>query len=181
MIDIEGQCLLTDSNSSSSISDIKVTCGEVAATCKQKWMEEVPNLIDKIGKRLDEEEKGRIKKEKEEEAARIKRQKEEDEARNRKEKEEERAIKEAEEREALLKQKAESKERNRLLRKKILRYALIAFLLHFIAFVVFAISEPTGKVVLGILMIADAIFLGLLFYVYIPYKIIKWIIKKYKK
>ena len=64
VIDFEGISLLPNLNSSSSIYDIKSACDDVASLCKKKWMEEVPNLINKIGNRLDEEEKKRIKEQK---------------------------------------------------------------------------------------------------------------------
>lgn len=91
VIDIKGNSLLAELNLSSSILEVKHTCDDVTAICKNTWMEEVPKLIDKIGKRLDEEEKERIKKQKEEEAARLKKQKADEAARLKKQREEEAA------------------------------------------------------------------------------------------
>lgn len=78
VIDINGISLLDDSNTASSYSEVKQICNEIAATCKQSWIEDVSVLIEKIGKRLDEEEKERIKRQKEDKAARSKKQKSEE-------------------------------------------------------------------------------------------------------
>ena len=117
VIDIKGNSLLAESSLSSSIFEIKNTCDDVSASCKKTWMEEVPNLIEKIGKRLDEEEKERIKKQKEEETARLKRQKAEEDARIKRQMEEE--------------QEEEKKRKKKLRRKIIFIYAPIALCLLF--------------------------------------------------
>ena len=56
VIDVKGSSLLTDLNLSSSFTGIKQTIVDVAATCRQTWMEEIPKLTAKIVNRLDEEE-----------------------------------------------------------------------------------------------------------------------------
>ena len=76
VIEIEGNALITDLSTSSTITSAKETCDDIAAKCKQTWTKEVSNLINQIGIRLDEEEKARIKKQQEEEEARLKKQKE---------------------------------------------------------------------------------------------------------
>ena len=117
VIDIKGNSLLEESNLSSSIFEIKYICDDVSASCKKKWIEEVSNLIEKIGKRLDEEEKERIKKQKEEETARLKKQKAEEDARIKRQMEEE--------------QEEEKKRKKKLRRKIIFIYAPIALCLLF--------------------------------------------------
>lgn len=111
VIDIEGNSLLVDTNVSFSIFEVKNTCDNVAAACKKTWTEDVPNLIEKIGKRLDEEEKARIKKQKEEEAARQKKQ-------------------EAEERKAQAEEEAKQKRK-----KRIIKHSIICIVLFFIGFI----------------------------------------------
>jgi len=163
VIDIKGNSLLVNSNSSSSIFGVKYTCDDEAATCKKTWMEEVPKLIDKIGKRLDEEEKERIKKQKEEEAAIIKKQKEEEAARLKKQKEAER--------QALLEE--QEKRRNKIYRRYNIIYGLInapGILL----MIVFLFTEKTNGFILNFFICA----IGFALFIYLPYIFIKWIIKK---
>lgn len=77
VIDIEGNALLADSDLSSPIIEVKLVCDDAATTCKKTWIEEVPKLIDAIGKRLDEEEAARLMKQKEEDYQRFLQEQEE--------------------------------------------------------------------------------------------------------
>ena len=147
VIDIKGNSLLAESSLSSSIFEIKNTCDDVSASCKKTWMEEVPNLIEKIGKRLDEEEKERIKKQKEEETARLKRQKAEEDARIKRQMEEE--------------QEEEKKRKKKLRRKIILIYAPIALCL---LFMILQPSKPSKPEEAGFVNAFANGFASLVFY-----------------
>lgn len=61
VIDVNGDSLLDNSILSSSINEIKGTCDEVAVSCKQAWIKEVPDIIDRTEKKLDFEEQERRK------------------------------------------------------------------------------------------------------------------------
>ena len=163
VIDIKGNSILSESNSSSSILEIKYACDDVVASCKKTWMEEVPNLIDKIGKRLDEEEKDRIKKQKEEEAARKKKQKEEEAARLKKHEEAEQ--------QALIEE--QEIRRNKIYRRYNIIYGIL-FAPFVILMIAFLFTEKTNG------FMANLIICAIIFaiFVYLPYVIIKWIIKK---
>lgn len=163
IIEIKGNTLITDSNTSFPISGLKYSCDEVAAMCKQKWVDEVPNLIDKIGKRLDEEEKDRIKRQKEEEAAIRKKQKEEEAARLRKQKEAEQ--------QALLEE--QEIRRNKIYRRYNIIYGIINAPT-IILMIAFLFTEKTNGFIEKLFICA----IGFAIFVYLPYLIIKWIIKK---
>lgn len=166
VIDVKGISLLVDSNSSSS-PEVKQSCDDYAATCKQSWMREVPDLIEKIGKRLDDEEKERIKKQKEEEAARKKKQKEEEAARKKKQEEAERK--------ALLEAEAAKAARRKRI-KRILIYGVLPILI----ILFYGITNIGGNGVFDgitmVLVIATVIFTWK-FYVW-TYKLIKKLFKK---
>lgn len=155
VIEIKGGALLVDSNSSSS-SEVKQSCDDYAATCTQSWIKEVPDLIEKIGKRLDDEEKERIKKQKEEKAARKKKQEEE-------------------ERKALLEKQAEKAARRKKI-KRILIYGVLPILIILFYGITNIGGHGFADGITLVLLIAAVIFTWK-FYVWI-YKLIKKLFKK---
>ena len=117
VIEIEGNALITDLSTSSTITSAKETCDDIAAKCKQTWTKEVSNLINQIGIRLDEEEKARVKKQQEEEKARIRKQKEA-------------------EHQALLQQQAEEEAEKRK-RGRIKKYLIIPLIIYVVFFFIY--------------------------------------------
>lgn len=78
VIEIEGNSILANFDTTPSYAGIKYVCDDVAATCKKEWNDTISKKIASIKKKVEDEEAARIKKEKEEEAARLKKQKEEE-------------------------------------------------------------------------------------------------------
>lgn len=160
VIDIKGNSLLDDSKLPTPISEIMYNCDAAAAECKNKWMEEVPILIEKIGKRLDEEEKERIKKQQEEEAARLKKQQEE-------------------KRRAYLQEEAEREFDRKIKKLNRLPILIPAIILSPIALIIIILifSDMLEKKDVAT-SISAGIFVFAIFVV-LPFFIIKWIVSKY--
>ena len=155
VIEVKGNSLLRDSNTLSSLVGIKEKCNVASDKCRKIWMKEVPNLIDKIQNRLDEEEKIRIKKEQEEETARLKKL-------------------EAEEYLAFLEE--QERRRTKIYRRYNIIFAILSSPFNIALIVNLFINQEggvpgfLGKLLASLLVFAIIILL--------PYYVIKWIIKK---
>jgi hypothetical protein len=163
VIEIEGSSFLANFDSTPSYAGVKELCDEETTSCKKEWHDKVSPKISTIKKKVEDEEAARIKKEKEEAAARLKKQKEEEAARLRKQKE-------AEQRALLVEQEIR---RNKIYRRYNIIYGIInAPTVFFI--IAFLFTEKTMSFISK--FIVCAIVFAIL--VYLPYIIIKWIIKK---
>ena len=163
VIEIEGSSFLANFDTTPSYAGIKNACDDVAATCKKEWQDTITSEIAIIKKKVEDEEAARIKKEKEEAAARLKKQKEEEAARQKRQKEAEQ--------QALLEKQEER--RRRIYRRYNIIYGIISapFILLMIAFL---FTEKTNGFIINFFICAFAFAI----FVYLPYIIIKWIIKK---
>lgn len=93
VIEIESNSLLSKSDVITSYVGIRSLFDEATTSGKKEWLNIISSKISAIKKKIEEDEKARLKREKEREAALLKRQKQEEAERIKKQKDEERRAK----------------------------------------------------------------------------------------
>ncbi len=174
VIEIEGNSFLANIDASPSYAGIRHLCDEQSAKCKKEWIDTISPKIAAVIQKEKDEEAVRIKKQKDEEAARSKKQKEEEEAARMKKQRAEEEARKKKQQEIDIQEQIKRKEK---INHKFNKYFLIFFSPVFL----FMLAYLIGAKEVGIASRLAGCVIILIAFVFFPYIIIKWIVKKINK